>query len=339
MFVLNRWLAASVLAVALGSAGALAAPVPAGPGETGLAVVPAQAPIVIHVRGVERTKDRLAKVLSVALPDFGPIAVAQLDAMLKNGIEGRKLQGVVNEGPVFLALLELPAPGVDVPASAVIARVTRYAEFRDGLLTEDERKNVKPQTGGFERAEIDGKEAYFVDLQGFAAVTPSKDVATLLAKKPEGIAGKLTAEITRGLVENDLAVYVNLAAVNRQYGEQIKAGRQFLEAIVEGLPAGGAAEKASMEMFKNMAGGVFQAVEDGKAVVAALDFRPEGLNLSVRAQVGPDTKTNKLLKDLGPAALADLGTLPAGQMTYSGAQFSPSALKVVAPMIYGALGG
>ena len=53
-------LAAAALAAALTAPAAFAAPVPtAGDGvRHGLAAVPASAPIVFHLRGVERTKDR-----------------------------------------------------------------------------------------------------------------------------------------------------------------------------------------------------------------------------------------------------------------------------------------
>src|SRR5262245_22163481 len=83
MIARTRWLvaAAAVTVVALSSAAA--APVPAGTEAAGLAAVPAQAPIVIHLRGVERTKDRLTKMLNAAIPDLGPVAAAQLDQLLQ----------------------------------------------------------------------------------------------------------------------------------------------------------------------------------------------------------------------------------------------------------------
>src|SRR5262245_26483270 len=165
MLARTRWLVpASALAAALVCAPAPAAPVPADTADTGgLAVVPGQAPLVIHLRGVERTKDRLTAMLNKALPDFGPVAAAQIDTLLQSGFEGRNLKGLTKDGPVFVAFLELPTPGTETPAAALIARVSRYAEFRDGLLNEDERKNVKRESGGFERAEMNGREFYFVD--------------------------------------------------------------------------------------------------------------------------------------------------------------------------------
>ena len=127
---------------------ALAAPVPVvGPANAGaLAVVPAQAPIVLQIRGVERTKDRLTAFVNAAVPDFGPVVAAQIDQMLKSGVEGRKLEGLAKDGPDLCrpartAVRWWPAAdGRHRPGHS-------YKEFRDGLLTEDERKSLKSESG------------------------------------------------------------------------------------------------------------------------------------------------------------------------------------------------
>src|SRR5439155_12101467 len=87
------WTAAVLTVCATGTPSA-AAPAPVGASESPLAIVPAQAPIVVHLRGVERTRDRLAKLLKDALPDLGPAAADRVDELLKTGLEGRKLQGL-----------------------------------------------------------------------------------------------------------------------------------------------------------------------------------------------------------------------------------------------------
>src|SRR4051812_17455195 len=144
---------ATVVVAALVGGHAAGAPVPSAAVADVLATVPASAPIVIHVRGVERTKERLTAFLNAAVPDFGPIAAAQLDNLFKSGFEGRKLEGLVKEGPVFVAVLELPTPGGSEPPIALIAQVSGYTAFRDGLLTDDERKNLKKQDG-YEQADL-----------------------------------------------------------------------------------------------------------------------------------------------------------------------------------------
>jgi hypothetical protein len=334
----QRILLATVVALLAAGRGP-AAPVPAmgDPATAALAVVPAQAPIVVHLRGVERTKDRMAAFLKAAVPDFGPIAVSYIDEMLKSGVEGRKLAGLDKDGPIFLAVLELPnvGGGGAEPPFAVIARVSGYKAFRDGMLTEDERKGIKSEAG-YDRADLNGREIYFVDQQGYAAVTTSKDTAVMLAKKPAGLDGKLSADLAKQFLTNDLSLYVNLAAVNKEYGDSIKSFRDMMEGL---MTAAGGADKNSIEYVKIFYGGMFQAIEDGRAFVAALDFRPEGMNLHLQFQVGPDTKTNKSLRDQKPVSLEAIGSLPQGLMTYSGTRMSGDLLKSMAPLIYGAMGG
>jgi hypothetical protein len=338
MTALLRWLVAAAVCATFDIPRTTAAPVPAGgvPTAAALAVVPAQAPIVVQLRGVERTKDRMAAFLKVAVPDFGPLAVAQIDQMLKSGFDGRKLEGLEKDGPVFLAILEMPnVAGGAEPPMAVIARVTGYKAFRDGLLTEDERKGVKSEDG-YDKAELNGRETYFIDQQGFAAVTTSKDAAVMLAKKPAGLDSKLSADLAKQFLTNDLSLYVNLAAVNKEYGDQIKSGRELFETA---LNMAGGADKASMEYVKIIYGGMFQAIEDGRVFLAAVDFRPEGMNLHLQFQVGPDTKTNRLLQNQKPTTLASVGALPEGSMTYTATRITGDVLKSIAPLVYGALAG
>jgi hypothetical protein len=338
MSAFSRWLLAAAVVTALAGPHASAAPVPAAgdPTTAALAVVPAQAPVVIQLRGVERTKDRIAAFLKATLPEIGPQAVAQIDEMLKSGIEGRKLAGLDKDGPIFVALLEMPNfGGAAEPSFAVIARVTGYKAFRDGLLTDDERKAIKAEDG-YDRADLDGHETYFVDQQGFAAVTRSKDAAVMLAKKPAGLDGKMAPDVAKQFLANDVSLYVNMAAVNKEYGDQIKSGRELMETA---MMAAGATDKASAEYYKMFFASLFQAIEDGRVFLAALDFRPEGINLHLQFQVGPETKTNQSLRDQKPSRLAAVGSLPGGLMTYSATHMSGELLKSMAPLMYGALGG
>src|SRR6187551_3177701 len=104
MTVCTRWLWA--FAVAVGATmPAFAAPAPAPPGSSSLAMIPAQAPIVVQIHGVERTKDRVITLVKNAVPDFGPLVAAKLEEALKEGLEDKKLVGLEKDGPIFVAFL------------------------------------------------------------------------------------------------------------------------------------------------------------------------------------------------------------------------------------------
>src|SRR5262249_48212464 len=158
----------------------------------------------------------------------------------------------------------------------VIARVAKYADFRDGLLTEDEKKELKRNADGSERTELKGQEVFFLDHAGWAIVTPHKDTAAQLSKsKNPGLDAKLSKELAQRFLDADVSVYVNLATVNKQYGDHIREAKDQFFGLMDQF---GGQEKATMDMVKKIYGGIFQVVEDGRAFVLALDFRPEGLN-------------------------------------------------------------
>src|SRR5947208_1518412 len=76
---------------------------PARAGDSPLAQLPADTPILISLRGIQGTKERLAILIKNALLDLGPGAAAKMDADLDKALDGRKLAGLDPNGPVFLA--------------------------------------------------------------------------------------------------------------------------------------------------------------------------------------------------------------------------------------------
>src|SRR5262249_30978294 len=140
-----------------------------------LAEVPSSCPVVVHLRGIERTKERVLATLDSALPP-GPQPRALLRD-LKDRLDGaltgklvprRSLRGLAKDGPLFLALAELPDDPNDLPAAAVlIARVSRYADFRDALLSEDERKHLEKRDG-YETTAVGDRPVYFCEKKGYA---------------------------------------------------------------------------------------------------------------------------------------------------------------------------
>jgi hypothetical protein len=306
---------------------------PADEPQSPLAQVPAGSPIVVHLRGLERAKGRLVALVKKALPDLAPAVELGLESALNQGLQGRSLKGMAPDGPIFLAFTEMPKPGEE-PDVAVLVRVTNYAAFRDGLLSEEERKQLKRDLAGYDVVPVADQTIYFVERAGYAVVTPKKDVAIRFTKPQPGLDGKLSKELAKGLLEADLAIYVDTAAVNKEYGEQIQQGRQFLELLSQ-QAAGAGMDKSQMEMVKAVADGLFQGFEDSRSLLTTLDFRPEGLAFHLRVQIAPASMTGQVLKTATPAELQEIATLPAGQMAYVAAQVQPAWVKAMAPMLMG----
>jgi hypothetical protein len=333
----RRWIRKSAAWLILALAGPnLSAAAPGGAADSPLAVVPASAPVVIQLRGIDRVRDRLKATLQAAAPDIGAMAAGQVDTMFGQSIEGRKLSSLAPQGPVFVALLELPKQdGGGEPAMAVFACVTKYADFRDTFLKDDERKALKSAGSGIDQTEINGTEVFLVDKKDWVAVTPKKDVAESLVKGGGGLGEKLAPELAATFLGNDVGVYVNLATVNSVYGDQIRDGREMFMGMMDQVPG---MDKNQAEMVKKIYGGMFQAVMDGEAMVIGMDFRPDGIALNVQGTVGADTDSNKMLKGQSTVALDSIGKLPAGQMMYVGYEMSPEAARTLMGMMQGMAG-
>jgi hypothetical protein len=301
--------------------------------ESALAQVPAEAPIVIHLHGLERTKDRLVTMIQNALPDLAPMVKAKLDEAMKEGLEGRQIKGLPKDGSIFVVFPEMPKPGEDVPHVAVIAAVSDYKAFRDGVLTEDERKSLKSDKAGYDQATIDGQDVFFVDRKGYVVVTPQKDVATQLTKKQAGLDSKLNKDLAAKLMAADVAVYVDMGAVNKEFGDQIKAFKPLLEFGLQ--QAGGQLDKNTLEMTKAMFNGFFQLLEDSRGFLLGAEFRPEGLAIHNQVLIANDTKIDALLKKAHRAAYPDLAKLPADQMGYFAMYFGPELYEAFQPFITG----
>jgi hypothetical protein len=338
----NRCRVWSALALTLFLA-APAVTAPVGDDESPLAQVPAGSPIVVQIHGFERSKERLITLIKNAVPDLAKMAEDAIEDGIKKGLDGRELKGMAKDGPIFVAFTEMPkfaaafAGGPDQLKVALIVKVTKYGDFRDGVLKEDERKNLKADPAGFEEVTIENASVYFVDRKDYAIVTTNKDVATQFTKKQPGLDKQLDKTLAKKFLESDVSVYVDTVAVRKEYGDQIKQFRKDMEKAFEessGIGAGGV-NNANIEMIKLVMDPAFQAFEDSKAFLFTIEFRPEGLALHAQATVAPDSKTNVLLKAAKPTAITEMAGLPAGRVTYTASQLAPEYLKKFGPFVYG----
>src|SRR2546421_674960 len=83
------------------------------------------------------------KLIENAVPDLAPMVQQEIENRLRGSLEGREVKGLPKDGSIFVAFMELPDPQGTPPKVAFILRVAKYTDFRDGLLKDDERKEVK----------------------------------------------------------------------------------------------------------------------------------------------------------------------------------------------------
>ena len=331
---LPGWRKALVLPLMLVLAARVAAaPLPED-SKTALTQVPATAPVVVHVHGIDGTAQRLITYVESALPDLAPIAKVAIQGFLANGIEGRKFRGLAKDGPIFFVLTELPKPG-EMPPMAIIAATTSYKEFRDNILTEDERKNLKKE-GNLETTTIENKPAFFLEKKGYVVMTPNKEVALALAKNPGGLDAKVSREQSNRLLASDFGVYVNMTAVNKEYAEQIKDGKKeaegALDSLNDALPKN---QRAAFEAGRKLLDPLFQAIEDSTAAMLTVEFRPGTLVVHFDSLMGTGTKTATMLKDLKSIPLADIDRMPPGSIFYTGMMMNADIIKLLGPLASG----
>jgi hypothetical protein len=312
---------------------ALGLPAPVGAADSPLSQIPAETAVLFHVRGVERTRDRLHTMVKHAVPDLTPQTWDTIDPWMAKIFDPPVLKCLPKDGSLFVAVFE-PAEGV--AEYAAILQVTSYAAFRDAALKPEDRKTLKADPAGYEQVRINDRELYLLDRAEYAVATPSKALALRLAKRPVGLDGTLPADLAGRLLDADAAVFLNAAALNKTHAEQIKQFRQAFEKM--GLSANlSGAQKSSMEMARRVAGPVFQGLADTQAVVASFDFRPDGLKLRVDASAGKGSKSNTLLEDFKSSAFAELSKLPAGALGYVGVEVDSKLFRDLLPFMLGFL--
>ena len=307
-------------------------PLAAGAGESPLSQLPADTSVLISIHGVERTQKRLEALVEKAVPDLAAAAKDHVKELLEKVLEGRKLSGLDPEGPVFVAITTLPQGGMP-PEGALVAKVTDYMAFRNGLLTEEERKNLKKKKAGYEVTTIDDKEVFFIHRNGYVVMASQKEVAEQFLKaKGTGLEGKLSKRVADRLLRSDAAVYVNMTAINKEYGEMLQGARQFLPAMIENA---GQIDQSMVKFIKAYFEGIFQAIQDSKHLLLTVSVPPEGLAIHFEAGFGKDTPTNKFLAVVKPAALTGLDSLPPGYLGYAAMAWGPEGFKTIEPLMRG----
>ena len=337
----SHWMTTAAFALAVFAPPSQAAP--ADSGKSPLGWIPADAPLVIHLNGLEEMRDHVVAFLKNAVPDQADRVEKHIDGFLENGFEGRKLRGLAKDGPVFLVFLELPKVDAFGPDSttlqfAFVVAVSNYAEFRDNILTDQEKKNLKTADGYEATVQSTGKGGiYFVNRKDYAVLTPTKETAEAFVKGgTAGLDGKLSKAKAAKFLASDLGLYVDMEAINKEYGDQIKAAHKTIDEQLDKLEGSlGAAQKTQFEMVKKMIGPIFQAVEDMKSGLATLEVRADAVSYHEEVAMRSGTPTADLLKTAKTSPFKELDKLPAGQVFYTGMDLDPTLLQFAGSLLTG----
>lgn len=292
-------------------------PVPAVAADDPLSLIPPKAIATLQVNGIGRVQDRLDKLLKNAVPDRADEASKAVRDAINEAFAGRDTKALRADGRVLIAIADIEK----LPEAATLTflfPITTADEFRTRFLSEEERKSIK-KDGDLEVVQWEDRKEpfYLVNLKGYVALTSDKATATLYAKgEIGGVAKQLSADTARTFLEADVGLFINVREVNARYGNQLKRFKSVADLFLKGDTVQGVS-KTQLEQLKGVIEAAFQVVEHGTAAVVAADFRPEGLAIHGLAQFTDGNSTADALKTYKPAPLAEIGTLPAGQMAYS----------------------
>ncbi len=285
-----------------------------------LKIIPDSAGAVVVVRGVEGVKGRLFSFLKKAVPEYAGLAQTMTDLSLSGGLDGRKLEGMAANGPIFVILPSLKEKDLtgEIPNVTVVAAITDYAKFRDGLLKPNERKELKKE-GGLDVVQVAGHSTFMAEKDGFAVLAPSREGVEFVLKSKASLDAKVSPAISARLAGADVALFVNFDQALKDYAEQLKeaesSAADFLKSAAEALPK---EQKASFEMMQSFIKPTFQALRDSSGMVFSLNFAPEGALFRVEVEARKGTDSAKFINSIGVSAFEGLAKQVAGQVFYTG---------------------
>jgi hypothetical protein len=298
-----------------------------------LKLVPPNAIAVVQVNGVERVQERVDKLLKAAVPDKADQASKAVHDAVAEALQGRDLKALSPDGRLLVAISELEKLPDDATLTMLFP-VKNADDFKKGFLTDDERKSLA-KDGDLETVKLEDRaEPFFlVPLSGYVAACTDKETAAKYAKgEISGIANQLSRETAAAFLDADLSLFVNVREVNARYGTQLKTYKSLADLFLKGDAVQGV-NKAQMDQLKAVLDAAFQVLEDGTAAVLTVQFRPDGWTLKGLAQFGDKTGTSEALKKYRPVPLNQLGTLPAGQVSYSASVVGQAGSKSAALLL------
>jgi hypothetical protein len=297
------------LTVALGQS-----PAPVVAGAEWLKAVPADVDVAVRVRGVEATRADLMAMLKAMSPGLAERAEASLTGPLG---QFRETFGEDAVKPPWVGLIRAVVPGGDgSPPFAILVLKDDYPAVLKSI-GKDKAPELVHQEGGYDAFKSPkGEQAYAVKGPGFVAFGPDEALIAAIAKPGEKTLDKaLTPELAGQFLAGDVGVYVNAGPLIARHADQIEDARQkFMGALDQAGQQGGNA--ATMDMAKEIYGGLFDSLKDAAALSFNLDVSVEGLNLGGALAVKPGSGAAKVVAASTSGIAADLAALPQDSAFY-----------------------
>lgn len=280
-----------------------------------LKAVPADADVVVHVKGLRSSRDELLSMLNAMSPNLGQIAGPALTQGLDQ-MAGRL--GERSTTTPFLVAMELPRPDAQgTPPLAILVQSDNYEAVLKEIAGPNAQFKPEKQAGGYDKfTDQDGESIYSLKGQGFVAFAPGNEelIRAMAAKPGATLADKIAGPVQEHLFGGDVGAYVSIVALQNQYGEQIEGARQTFMAMLD--QAGGQMQGNQIEQAKAVYGAMFDALKVADALALNLDFDAAQFALSGLLTVRPDTEAAAALGRARVGTGEGIGNLPADSLMY-----------------------
>lgn len=303
-----------------------------------LDAIPGSALVVVQIKGIEGTLKSLNEFIKNAVPDANPLNENSIVNGFLEFLRGRKLNGLAPNGPHFFAAMEFPKPNQIVNPNKVLAaiKVTNYNAFREGVLKDSEIKSIKLEKNAEVVTMENGSTLFFIPRKGQVLVTPDRDIANLIGKRPTPITNKISRIQADRLQSPDLGIFVNLEAIHKDYPHSIAETKTEIESSLKNWESiFGTKKILSSHIISQAITLTFKGIEDSKGMVFSIDFRPTGIALHGETEFKANTQTAAFFKGSKPDALKDLQRLPSGKTLYMAQQTQSPVIKSLATFFMG----
>ena len=294
--------------------------------------IPADVAVAARVKAPETVRDDLLTMIEKMSPNAAALVRPQIEQGLT--IFSAQYGDPAVKYP-FFAVFRLPAPG-EAPPWAVLVEADDYPAV---LKSVSGKADATPKSmGGYDSFEkADGQTWYGAKGAGFVAFGPDEALVKGISKPSAALDEKISADHKARLLGGDLGVYVNVAALQAQYSDQIEQGRQAFMGVLD--QAGGQMPGNMSESLKSLYGRMFDSLKVGEALSFNLDFDPDALDVSAFTTVKPGTPAAESLADAEPGTAPALGNLPADATTFVYFKLSPDALASLQKLGFSFMGG
>jgi len=288
--------------------------------------IPADALVVVQLNGRRPAAEHLAQFLAGVQPDAAKDLPQRLRKSLADATPGRDLDVVPADARLVGVAFTFDGWNSPTPPWVWLVPVKDAATFRKAFLTDDERGDFEAGKGGVDRA----GPWFLVNRTGFVAVSASEAAAKAFHASRELVTPERLGTLAPVVNDSDASLYLNVAAVNAQYGDAIRSTAQFAGLMLRNgggpLPAFDARQVETVQLVLD---GLTQTLADGRDLAVGLSFVADGVTLRAELAFTPGSPTEKRFAADKPAALDEVLALPAGFTTYTASSWGPAESAVV----------